>query len=104
MREDPRGGELVRIRAWTPGLARYVGSTVVVGVRPEDLVVQPTGAIPATVVRRIPVPTGSVLCSVGGAMVMATAGPSTTVTSGDAVHLRIDHLVAFDRATDLAIT
>jgi multiple sugar transport system ATP-binding protein len=104
MREDPRGGELVRIRAWTPGLARYVGSTVVVGVRPEHLVVHATGTIPATVERRIPVPTGSVQCSVAGALLMATTDPSTTVASGDAVHLRIDHLVAFDRATDLAIT
>ena len=103
MREDPRGGELVRIRAWTPGLAGYVGSTVAVGVRPEHLVVNATGAIPATVQRRIPVPTGSVQCLVAGAMVTGTIEPGSTVASGDEVRLRLDHLMMFDRATDLAI-
>jgi len=104
MREDPRGGELVRIRAWTPSLAGFAGSSVVVGVRPEHLMVHSTGTIPATVERRLPVPTGSVQCSVAGALLTATLDPSATVASGDAVRLRIDHLVAFDRTTDLAIT
>ncbi len=103
MREDPRGGELVRIRAWTPSLAGYVGSTVAVGVRPQDLLVTETGAIPATVERRIPIPPGNVQCSVAGAVLMAMSDPSTTVASGDAVRLRLDHLVVFDRVTDLAI-
>lgn len=103
MREDPRGGELVRIRAWTPSLAGYVGSNVVVGVRPHDLLVNETGAIPATVERRIPVPTGSVQCSVAGTLVTGTIEPGSAVASGDQVRLRLDHLTVFDPETDLAI-
>jgi multiple sugar transport system ATP-binding protein len=103
MREDPRGGELVRIRAWTPRLAGYVGSTVIVGVRPEDLVVAATGEIPATVERRIPVPVGSVQCSVAGTIVTGSTDPGSTLARGDQVRLRLDHLTMFDPATDLAI-
>ena len=104
VRDDPRGGEQVRIRAWASGLAAHVGSAVVVGVRPEDLVVTSSGSIPAVVERRLPVPTGAVQCEVAGALLMASTDPSTPVASGDAVQLRIDHLVVFDPTTDFAIT
>ena len=104
MREDPRGGELVRIRVWTPGLAAHVGSTVVVGVRPEHLVVAATGSVPATIERRVPVPTDSVQCSVAGRLVTAMVEPGVAVSRGDQIRLRLDHLTVFDPATDLAIT
>ena len=102
VRNDPAGGELVRIRAWAPALAAHVGSRVVVGIRPEDLVVSDRGSIPAIVERRIPIPTGSALCRVAGAALTATINRAV-VAAGDAVRLRIDHMVVFDKLTGAAI-
>ena len=102
VRNDPAGGELVRIRAWAPALAARVGSPVVVGIRPEDLVVSDRGSIPAIVERRIPIPTGSALCRVAGAALTATINRAV-VAAGDAVRLRIDHMVVFDKLTGAAI-
>ncbi len=102
VRNDPAGGELVRIRAWAPALAAHVGSPVVVGIRPEDLVVSDRGSIPAIVERRIPIPTGSAFCRVAGAALTATINRAV-VAAGDAVRLRIDHMVVFDKLTGAAI-
>ena len=103
VREDPRGGEPVRIRVWSPAYHAHVGSVVTVAFRPEQLVVSPTGAIPAIVERRLPISRGGVRCSVAGASLMVTAEHAGGLTQGDAVRLRIDHLVAFDKLTDTAI-
>lgn len=103
VREDPRGGEPVRIRVWSPAYRAHVGSVVTVAFRPEQLVVSPTGAIPAIVERRLPISRGGVRCSVAGASLMVTAEHAGGLTQGDAVRLRIDHLVAFDKLTDTAI-
>ncbi len=43
LREDPAGGEPVRIRSWSPDLAPHRGRTVTVGVRPEDIEISPSG-------------------------------------------------------------
>ena len=99
-REDPAGGELVRIRAWAPGLAAHAGSRVVVGIRPEHLVVADRGSIPAIVERRIP--PGTARCAVAGVPLTATTS-GAAVADGDAVRLRVDHLVVFDRLTGDAI-
>lgn len=103
MREDPGGGELVRIRVWSPAYRAHVGSVVAVAFRPEQLVVSATGAIPAVVERRLPMSPGGVRCSVAGASLMVTADHAGGLSEGDAVRLRVDHLVAFDKLTDAAI-
>ena len=103
MREHPAGGELVRIRVWSPAYRAHVGSVVAVAFRPEQLVVSATGAIPAVVERRLPISPGGVRCSVAGVSVMATADHPGELAEGDEIRLRVDHLVAFDKSTETAI-
>ncbi len=103
VRDDPAGGELVRIRAWAPALAAHVGSRVLVGIRPEHLVVADRGSIPAIVGRQIPIPTGSAICWVAGTP-LTTTTDGAVVAPGDAVRLRVDHMVVFDKLTSTAIT
>ena len=95
-REDPAGGELVRIRAWAPGLAAHAGSRVVVGIRPEHLVVADRGSIPAIVERPNPARRRA-LC---GCRRPADSDDQWRRRggSGDAVRLRVDHMVVFDRS------
>jgi ABC-type sugar transport system ATPase subunit len=105
MREDPAGGELVRLRVWSPAFAAHVGSTVRVAIRPEDVAVSEHGSVPAVVDRRVPLPVSAVQCSVAGVPVMVgvvETGHDAAV--GDRVRLRVDHLMAFDPRTDAAIT
>jgi ABC-type sugar transport system ATPase subunit len=103
MREDPGGGELVRVRAWAPSVRRRAGAPVTVGVRPEDLVVSDQGTIPAVVENRLPVPTNSVRCRIAGVSVMASAERSVPLVRGDVVRLRIDHFTVFDPVAETAI-
>jgi ABC-type sugar transport system ATPase subunit len=103
MREDPTGGELVRIRAWAPSVRTLAGTPVTVGVRPENLVVSDQGSIPAVVEQRMPVPTNSVRCRIAGVSVMACAERSLSLARGDTVRLRIDHFTVFDPVTESAI-
>jgi multiple sugar transport system ATP-binding protein len=103
MREDPAGGELVRVRSWTPELQSRAGGRVVVGVRPEDLVVSDQGTIPAVVERPVPVPAASVRCRVAGVTVTVGADRHRRFAPGDAVRLRLDHFTVFDPRTELAI-
>jgi ABC-type sugar transport system ATPase subunit len=102
MREDPAGGELVRLRAWAPALAAHAGSSVTVGIRPEHLVVAERGSIPAIVERRVPIPTDSAVCRVAGAPLIVTT-KGAAVADGDAIRLRVDHMVVFDKLTGIAI-
>ena len=102
VREDPAGGELVRMRAWSPALDDHVGRTVRVGIRPEDVVVSEHGSLPA-LVERPSRAGGGVQCTVAGARVVALAPPDARLSANDTVRLRLDHCVVFDRATDLAI-
>jgi ABC-type sugar transport system ATPase subunit len=103
MREDPAGGELVRIRVWSPAYRAHVDTIVAVAFRPEQLVVSATGAIPAVVERRLPISSGGVRCTVAGASLMAMADHPAELAEGDAIRLRVDHLVAFDKLTETAI-
>lgn len=103
VREDPAGGEFVRVRAWSPALADHVGRTVVMGLRPQDVVVAEHGAVPARVERGAPWHVDGISCSVAGVPITATAPPGARPAPGDDVRLRIDHYTVFDRRTDLAI-
>ena len=102
VREDPAGGEPVRIRAWSPALGEYVGTPVTVGIRPDDLVICDNGSIPAIVERHIPIPVGAVLCAVGGVLVVARMD-GADVRAGESVRLRLDHLAVFDKLTGATI-
>jgi multiple sugar transport system ATP-binding protein len=46
VREDPAGGELVRVRSWSSALGAHVGTTVTVGVRPADVEISRDGQRP----------------------------------------------------------
>jgi ABC-type sugar transport system ATPase subunit len=101
-RDDPTGGEPVRLRGWAPALAAHVGHRVLVGLRAEDVVVHPSGAVPASVDRLVPLPAGGVQCTVGGARVTAVRGDSS-VSAGDRVRLRVERFTVFDPRTQAAI-
>jgi ABC-type sugar transport system ATPase subunit len=103
VREDRAGGESVRVRAWSPALAAHVGTRVVMAVRPEDLVITATGAVPARIERPVPLEGGGVVCSVAGVRVVATSPPGARPSPGDQVRLRIDRYSLFDRSTDAVI-
>ena len=103
MREDPRGGELVRIRVWAPAYDAYVGSTVTVGLRPEHVVVAEHAEVPAVVERRLPIPPGTLQCLVAGIVITATTQGTCDAAPGDQIRLRVDHLVAFDKVSEAAI-
>jgi len=102
--DDPAASGPVAIRSWSPALASHVGRRVVVGVRPEHVVVSPHGSVPAVVDRRIPIPPGSVQCMLAGQRVVATTAPGATPSTGDRVELDVEHHVVFDPSTDRAIT
>ena len=103
VREDPAGGELVRIRSWASGLTTYVGTKVTVGVRPEDVEIGGTGTIPAIVDRTPHLGAGGVSCIVAGARVSATAPLGRRPAIGTAVRLRLHQHMVFDRVGDRAI-
>ncbi len=103
VREDPASGELVRIRSWAPGLDHYVGTTVMVGVRPEDVEIVSAGTVPALVDRTVQFGSGGISCMIAGVRVGVAdpVGPRPAV--GDVVRLRIQHHVVFDRVDDRRI-
>jgi ABC-type sulfate/molybdate transport systems ATPase subunit len=103
-RHDPSTSESVRLRAWTPALASYVGAVVTVGVRPEEVVIADTGSIPAIVDRAAVLHPGRYECLVAGRRVTATAQPGVSLSSGDRVRLRIEHHVAFDPRSGVSVT
>lgn len=103
LREDPEGGELVRIRSWSSGLARCVGSTVTVGLRPEDVEISSAGTMPARVATVAQFGIGGVSCTVAGVRVSVSAAPGRRPSSGDAVRLRVHRHLLFDRGDDTLI-
>ncbi len=102
-REDPAGGELVRLRSWGSGLAAFVGAKVTVGVRPEDVEISDTGSIPATVETTAQFGAGGISCTVAGVRVTVTALPGQRPPIGSVVRLRLHHHVVFDRVADRTI-
>ncbi len=103
VREDPAGGELVRIRSWAAGLAPYVGAKVTVGVRAHDVEIGERGTIPAVVDRTAQLVAGGMSCIVAGVRVSVTAPTGARPTIGEAVRLRLHHHVIFDRVDDHVI-
>jgi putative spermidine/putrescine transport system ATP-binding protein len=103
VREDPAGGEFVRVRAWSPALEGHVGGKVRMVIRPEDAVVSGAGSVPALVERPSPVQVGGVQCVVAGTRVIASAGGARSPSPGDRVRLRLDRVLLFDPTTDAAI-
>jgi ABC-type sugar transport system ATPase subunit len=103
VREDPAGGELVRIRSWAPGLAEHVGAAVTVGVRPEDIEVVERGAISATVERTAQIGRGGVSCRVAGVGVGVATPIGPHLEVGRVVRLNVLHHVVFDRSSDRTI-
>lgn len=102
-REDPAGGELVRLRSWGSGLGRYVGAKVTVGVRPEDVEISDVGSIPAIVERTAQFGTGGISCIVAGSLVTVTAPMGQSPAIGSPVRLRLHHHVVFDRVDERTI-
>jgi multiple sugar transport system ATP-binding protein len=103
VREDPAGGELVRIRSWASALGRYVGTTVTVGVRPQDVEIADTGTVPATVESTAQLGAGGVACTVAGVRVAVVTPLGPRPAIGSAVRLRLHHHVVFDRVGDRTI-
>jgi len=103
VREDPAGGELVRIRSWATGLDAFVGTTVTVGVRPQDVEVADAGTVPGLVDRTARFGSGGVTCSVAGARVGVASPVGPRLSIGAAVRLQVHHHVVFDRADDRRI-
>jgi hypothetical protein len=99
-REDPDGGELVRIRAWAPALADHVGAVVTVGLRPEDVEIADSGTVPATIRSTAQFGASGLACVVAGARVGVTAPAGPPPGLGSAVRLRVHHHVVFDRSDD----
>jgi ABC-type sugar transport system ATPase subunit len=102
-REDPAGGELVRIRSWSPSLGDHVGTIVTVGLRPEDVEIGSGGSVAAVVHSTAQFGTGGVWCTVAGARVVAAAPGGRLPAVGSAVQLRVHHHVIFDRVDDRRI-
>ena len=94
-------GPALRHRAWMPALADHIGAQVILGVRPGDVVVSPTGPILASVTKIVPGVAGVAYCDVGGWRFGLT--PPAKVREGDVVRVQIDHLVVFDEVTGWAI-
>ena len=102
-REDPAGGELVRLRSWASGLAPHVGTKVLVGVRPEDVEISATGSIPGNVEPTSQFVAGGVSCTVAGVRIMVTAALGQRPPSRSAVRLRLHHHVVFERVSGRTI-
>jgi ABC-type sugar transport system ATPase subunit len=102
-REDPAGGELVMIRAWSPALAGHVGTKVTVGLRPEDVEISERGTIPATVQSTAQFGDGGLACLVAGVRVGAAFPAGWRPDVGSSIRLRVHHHVLFDRSDDRRI-
>ncbi len=103
VREDPAGGEFVRIRSWAPGLARYSGTTVTVGVRPEDIDITETGTIPAIIDRTAQFGPAGMSCVVAGVRIDMAAAMDRRMAVGNPVRLNLRHHVVFDRGDERRI-
>ncbi len=87
-----------RVRAWSPALARYVGSTVTLGVRTEGLTRDDAGDALAELIRIVPGAAGGLLCRWGGRLVSAV-GAAVPGDVGSTIRLRVERPRLFDTAT-----
>ncbi len=92
-----------RHRVWAPVLAEWVGADVTLMIRPDDIVVSPTGPIVANVVRAVPGQPAVVMCAVAG-RTMIVHHADAEADAGDRIRLRLDHGVVFDPASGTMIT
>jgi ABC-type sugar transport system ATPase subunit len=102
-RKDPTGGELVRIRAWSPALSDHVGTKVTVGLRPEDVEIAHGGTIPATIQSTARFGPAGVACLVAGVSIRVAVHSGQPPAVGSPVRLRVHHHVTFDRSDDRRI-
>jgi ABC-type sugar transport system ATPase subunit len=102
-REDRAGGEPIRIRAWSPALGDHVGTTVTVGLRPEDVEIADSGTIPATIQSTAQFGAGGLACLVAGVHVGAAVPAGRRPAVGSSIRLRVHHHVVFDRSDDRRI-
>jgi ABC-type sugar transport system ATPase subunit len=89
------GDGAVRLRSWAPTLRDYVGRTVTLGVRPEDLRRDDRGEATAILRRIVPGSDATLLCSWGGRTVTAT-GVAHGDEIGTSIALRVDRALVFD--------
>jgi multiple sugar transport system ATP-binding protein len=98
---DRHGDLPFRHRVGAPELVDRIGETVLLGVRPTDVVLAADGPVTA-IVQRHTGPTSMVICSVAGGVVMASA-TRWRVTSGQRLNMRFDSVTVFDRSSEHAI-
>lgn len=99
---DPPGAPALRHRAWHRSLAEHVGRPVLLGIRPDDVRLDSTGNVTATVRRAGAGSVGLSVLDLGGNSLLARAGSG--LRAGDSVLLHIDRLTVFDAATGRAVS
>lgn len=93
----------LRVRAWAPDLGRHLGRRVSLGLRPEDVEVDPTAATAGAASSVEPHGTHDLVAAhVGDAMVRLRTWPGV-VRPGDTVGLRFARPVVFDPDTGVAL-
>ena len=92
----------VRLRAWSPALAAFVGAKVILGVRTGGLVRDVDGEAEAQLVRIVPGATGELMCRWGERLVNAV-GVADGDDVGRTLRLRLERPQLFHPATGARI-
>ena len=91
-------GSQLRLRAWQPALASYVGANVTLGLRSDDLHRDERGEVRAVLERIVPGSSSPLLCRIGERRVMAS-GMADGDEVGATVALRVQSPLLFDPDT-----
>ena len=101
--DDPSTSFTHRVAA--PTFADRTGDRMILGVRPAHAVIDARGPVRAVVDRVLPGQPLTLWCRCGGQSLTATLEPGVAAPArGQVVGVRIEHVVVFDRLTELAIT